>query len=202
MLNSLFIDQFQTLATITTALLVATGLLAWVNICRRGPRAAWPWVFTVAIIQAVALGLYGLLLWRWFHADPYRLVRIQANQAYFTIQLMSPVFALVATWLTALAAGFALVKIFIQRTKSAFLDLTDVALLVVGMAMVGWPSAFIFLAAVFVLSVAAMLVLVMIRKKKVTDRLVITPYIIPAAIAVLLCRDWLLHITYLWKINF
>lgn len=82
------------------------------------------------------------------------------------------------------------------------LDVRDVQLLVLGLVATGWPAGLIFLAGVFALSVIGMITLVTLRKKKVTDRLIVTPYIIPAAIMTLIFKAWLLDWTGLIKIRF
>lgn len=92
--------------------------------------------------------------------------------------------------------------IFLRRGKGMMLDVQDVQLLVLGLLAVGWPAGLIFLAATFLLAVVGMIGLVIVRKKKLNDRLVITPYIIPAAILTLFFGSWAMRLTHLDKIRF
>jgi multisubunit Na+/H+ antiporter MnhF subunit len=195
-------DVFQALNYgVNSALVVA--LIASFFISRRRPiiklRA---FVLVIVIIQFLGTVSFAVLLWRDYAADPLKKYLLDPGNLFFIRHIQTEVTITVIGWLAALLLFWALYKIFIVRGQGQFIDGQDVALLILGAAAVGWPSIFIFLVAVFLLSVLAMVFLVLIRRKKSTDRLIITNYIIPAAVLVLVFREWLLIFTHLGKIGF
>lgn len=110
--------------------------------------------------------------------------------------------SIVSGWISAVLLFSLLYFFFLYKKNETFLDKNDVMIIVLGAAAVGWPAVFVFLALVFVLSVLAMLALVVLKKKTLADRLVITPYIIPAAVLTLIFGNYLLQITHLNVIRF
>lgn len=90
----------------------------------------------------------------------------------------------------------------IKKTRGRFIDARDIILLTLAAVAVGWPTWLLAYAGIFFLSILGMVVLVLLRKKSLADRLIITPYIIPATIIVLVFRTLLLDWTGLIKIRF
>lgn len=130
-----------------------------------------------------------------FHAlPPY-------NQ-YFLTQAIGGVQTLAVGAIHAAIWLLILWYFFLYRGKGVLLDVVDAQLIILSLVAVGWPAGLVFLACNFALAVIGMIVLVVLRKKSLTDRLVITPYIIPAAILTLFLGHYVLAWTHLDKIRF
>lgn len=71
-----------------------------------------------------------------------------------------------------------------------------------GTLAVGWPAVLPFLGLVILLSILGLVAQILIRKKTLADRLIITPYILPAAIVTLIIKAPVLAFTHLDKIRF
>lgn len=109
---------------------------------------------------------------------------------------------IVVGWFLAASLGVLSWYLFLKRGRGSLLDADDIFLLLIGTAAIGWPGVFVFLALLFALSILFMLGLVLLRKKSLSDRLVITPYIIPTAIITLIFQTELLVFTHLYVIRF
>ncbi len=121
---------------------------------------------------------------------------------YLLTEAQSGIVTMIVAVLHAALWFFFLWYLFLRRGKGAMLDVQDVQLLVLGLLAVGWPAGLIFLATTFLLAVVGMIGLVILKKKSVNDRLIITPYIIPAAILTLFFGSWAMRLTHLDKIRF
>lgn len=145
---------------------------------------------------------YHISLWYVYALTPH-LKYLTPTRGTFLIQLVErDLTAVLSGWVFGVIFGIAGYWIFIRRGKEQYLDSFDLALLLIGVVAVGWPAGLIFFAGVFAFSIVGMIGLIIVRKKQVTDRLIITPYIIPAAILTLLFKVWLLDWTGLTKIRF
>lgn len=71
-----------------------------------------------------------------------------------------------------------------------------------GTLAVGWPAVLPFLGLTIAMSIFGFIFQILLRKKTLTDRLVITPYIMPAGIVVLVAKAQILALTHLDKIRF
>lgn len=105
-------------------------------------------------------------------------------------------------WAAAITLGYILYLLFLRHGRAQFLDQRDVWLLILGAVSVGWPTVLIFLGLVFALSVLGMVGLILVKKRNLNDRLIITPFILPAAIITLFIGSYLLTVTHLYKIQF
>lgn len=175
-------------------------VLAWYK--RQRLARAWTHFAALAGLQALNLAGYSWVLWQWYQATPTRQTFVWSSKLPYIQNLVTAVIPLCVGWLFATVLALFLWWLFVRRTKEQFLDATDVWLVVLGVAAVGWPAALVYLAMVFLISVLGMLVLIIFRRKQLSDRLVITSYIVPAAIATLAFHDTLLRLTFIWKIGF
>lgn len=80
---------------------------------------------------------------------------------------------------------------FARRTGGEVIDRDDVFLLTLAGMMTGWPNILLFLAVLFVCSVAVYLLKRRWRSRVTNPRVVITPLIPLAAAAIVLWGDWL-----------
>jgi|GEM_PF-2429500 len=119
-----------------------------------------------------------------------------------TRQLLYQMYQLVMGWVISGIGFFVLNWFFLKRHRGLMLDVLDIQRLVIGMIIVGWPRIPIYIALVFILSVLGMIGLLIFRRKKLSDRLIITPYIIPAAIVTLILGQRVLEVTRLWMLSF
>ncbi len=186
---------------IVVSLLLIAWLMATRTSSRRFRHLAW-------IVSGLATWQLGSLVYvyvRWWTklaADDVTSKLLPPHSLFYLSKVQTEITSLAIGWLVALVLFWFLKKFFLDRHHGSFLDGTDAALLTLGTAAVGWPTIFPFLAAVFVFAVVIMIGLVIVRKRTVHDRLVITHAIIPAAIAVLMTESWILSVTKLGKIGF
>lgn len=142
--------------------------------------------------------------WYWYYLSElkYAAAYLPPHSQFFLRQAQAGL----TNYLAGLAGAAGLLGagwyVFIRRLRGEFLDGDDLMLLVIGALAVGWPAVLVFLAVTFALSVFGLLGLIVIRRKTIHDRLIITPYIIPAAILTLIFRVPLLEFTHLIKIRF
>ncbi len=158
----------------------------------------------IIIIQVSTILLAGLFLgYKIEHMkDTTAKAYLPPYSTYIFDHVAHNVVSLLAGWSAAALLMGTLWFIFLKRGRGKMFDVPDLVLVVVGAVAVGWPAVFIFLATTFIFSVAGMLVLVLLRKRSVNDRLVITPFILPSAIVTLFSGQYLLALTHLDKIRF
>lgn len=87
---------------------------------------------------------------------------------------------------------FTLAKIRRFKNGIILMNEQEVMATTVNSVAVGWPAVFIFLGLVFILAVLWMLVLVLLRRRTLQDRLEVAPAIVPAAVITFLLRTDLL----------
>ncbi|MBI5466701.1 MAG: hypothetical protein HY975_00590 [Candidatus Kerfeldbacteria bacterium] len=184
------------LLLLVASLLVVRGQLA------RYPRRRFGLISAVAVIQLLVIATFAFDYWDRLVSAPYLAFLTAHNSPFFTGTIWHQYQTMLAGWAFTAVLFIACWYYFLKRKHGVLLDEFDVFLLVVGAAVVGWPSALVFLAAVFALTVLGMVILVLLRKRSVHDRLIVTPFILPAAMLTILYGDWLLLWTYLVKIRF
>ncbi len=163
----------------------------------------WPQIFWVVITCQLLLtgnNVFSLVMRMRNSFFTKELVNFQ--KPYLPGQIFTMVQPLLAGWIAAGIIGLLGYYFFIRRGHEQLFDRRDLWLVVIGCAIVGWPAIFVFLASIFVCSVLVMLFLVIIRKKSMTDRLVVTPCILPAAIITILIGPFVLPLTHLDVIRF
>lgn len=196
-------NSFEVLRWLTVGLLSLTLVLWGWRFRRRSFVRDDRWAITVvAAVQLLSLVAYYGLFWHQLAVGKATKGLLRWPSPYVTSHVLRDLTSLVVGWLAALLLLLILRRVFLIRGKGLMLDGTDIALLVVATGVVGWPGFFLMLAATFALSIVGMIVLVIIRKRKIDDRLIITPFIIPAAVAVLVFLDKLLAWSHLAKIGF
>lgn len=181
-------------------------LLVWVQITtlrkqftsERAKKTIWL-IFATWLTGLLA---YAAALWIYFSGSIYATALLPPRSNFLTERITQGIVTHISGAIGAAVVFFLLRYFFIQKKRGTKLDETDILLLSISSLAVGWPTMFIFLAMVFALSVVGMLVLVVLRKKTIYDRLVITPFIIPAAIVTLWAGPYLLIFTHLNKISF
>lgn len=153
-------------------------------------------------VQIISLVLYYSAWWHRLASNPLTKNLLWPKSDYLVRHVMTDMTSLIAGWgigvLLLLVCGW----FFLRRGGGKLLDGTDIGLLFFASVAVGWPSFLIVLGMVFILAIVWMIVLVILRKKTVQDRLVISPVIIPAAVLTLVFQSQLLMLTHLEKIGF
>lgn len=183
-----------------------TAVLVWIMI--RNWRAGQPsrsigaGLVLVAAVQIFVTLIFGLLVWYRVLHGAYPQAYLPPHGTYFFDQLARNVTPLLAGWVISGAVMALLLYVFVKRGGSLMLDQHDVLLITIGAAATGWPGVFIFLATLFALAVIGMIVLVIFRKKSIQDRLIVTPYVLPAAILTVLFGSYPAAWTHLDKIRF
>ena len=196
-------DTFTVLRWVTIAALSLVLVLWWWRLRRRSIQRSDRWIIlAVGGIQVASMAVYYAMFWHQLAAGQTTSLLLQNGAQYVWRHALTDLTSLTVGWLVALALLWFVRWFFLMRGRGMMIDGTDGALLVVAAAAAGWPGIFLMLAATFVLSILAMIVLVILRKKTLQDRLIITPYIIPATVFVLIFSDWLLAWTHLAKIGF
>lgn len=187
-------DFLKTIPWISVAILVFVGL--------RRPKRIWPFAVTT-IVLLTAIFVTGEFL-------SYLDSRDKDLAKYFyppySHDYLSRAFhafsGIYSGWIAAGVLGAMLYLLFIRIGKENLLDRRDIWLMVLGAVCVGWPGLLVFLGFIFGLSILGMMTLVIMKKKTLHDRLIITPFIVPAAVLTLFTSSYLLTITNLYKIRF
>lgn len=194
---------FDWLAVIYTGVLVLIIVWAQRQVYRSpSPKKMFPFLLATAFVQWAAIAVTYILTAREYAVDPVKKFLLPPHSTILWRHASTDVTALVTGWIFALVLLVVLWRYCIIRRRGELLDGVDIALLVLGAAAVGWPAVFIFLVLVFAVTVIGMLILVLLRRRAITDRFVITPFILPAAILTLLFHAWLLRLTHLGRIGF
>lgn len=182
--------------------LLVAGWVAFRPSMADRPRWLAKVLLAVGALQLATIAFYYI---RWaidLNVDEVSRKLLPPYSTFYLSHLQTEVTALAVSWLVTLLVWWGGRWWFLQRTKGRMLDGLDVMLLVIGVAAIGWPGLFLYGAALFIVSVLAMVALVIIGQKRMTDRLIVTPYIIPVAVIMLFLRAWLLGGTGLWRIGF
>jgi hypothetical protein len=143
----------------------------------------------------------GFRWYRWSH-DALLQYYVPPKGVYFFQQVTRHGVTLLAALLVAGVVYWLCDLIFIRRGKELMLDRRDVLLLTLATAGIGWPGVFIYFFIVLALSVVWMIAQIIARRKSMSDRLIITPMIAPAALITFAFKTSLLLGTYLYKIQF
>lgn len=159
-------------------------------------------VLAIFGVQIASLILYYSAWWHRLAGNPATKNLLWPKSDYLVRHVMTDMTSLITGWgvgvLLLLFCGW----FFLRRGGGKLLDGKDIGLLFFASVAVGWPSFLIVLGMVFILAVLWMILLVLLRKKTIHDRLVISPVIIPAAILTLIFQEQLLTLTHLAKIGF
>lgn len=168
-------------------------------------KRIFPWrkiIFFLVLIQLAGIFVTAFFFTKKIQDDSLDRYLLRPDSPYIWQQVITLLRPFVAGWLAAGALFAILAWVFIRRTRERLLDRTDVMLLTISVAAVGWPTVFILLGMTFAFTVVGMLVMVAMRRRTLADRLIITPFIIPAALVTLALEPWLLNLTGLIKIRF
>lgn len=144
---------------------------------------------------------YQIYAWWYYQSTPYGRNFLPPQSNYFYSQLgvaLSNVISGVIATAIILTLGLLLVR----KQKMSQFGTDDWLLLSIGTLAVGWPAVLPFLAIVIVLSILGLIIQILLKKKTLSDRLIITPYIMPAAIITLATKAQVLALTHLDKIRF
>lgn len=158
----------------------------------------------LALFQMVVIVFIGFFSWyKLSHSTDAVAKAYQFPHSTFLVdQMTRNVTSLLAGWGAAALLMYIMWFIFLKRGHGGMFDALDLVLLTVGAIAVGWPAVLILLLVIFCLAILGMFVLVLLKKKSLNDRLIITPYIIPSAILTLVLGAYPLAWTHLDKIRF
>ena len=159
-------------------------------------------IFLQLGIHLLGIASYAALIWIYFRQTTYASLYLPPQGSVLLTNLAMGFTTIISGWVFVAVFFIGLWYFFLRRGQGAMLDVRDVGLFMVGAIPNGWPGGLLFLAIVFALSVFGMITLVIFRKKKLTERLIITPYILPAAILTLITGPYFLALTHLDKIRF
>jgi hypothetical protein len=185
-----------------TVCLLTILFYCWIKYRRAGKEIKPNLIITPFIINLVFFGLSSAYtVWK-LNQDPVQRFLLPPHSSWLWEYLGRGGANMLAGWCFTLGFGLVLWWLFIRATGRRLADQRDVILIVLGMAVIGWPGMLLFWGMIFIISILAMIYLVVTKKKSAQDRLLITPYIIPAAILTLIFKIPLLEITHLVKIRF
>lgn len=190
--------------TLTAAMIIVL-LLVWWRQHRMLSRTVirWRWVFFIlASIHMLFVAGHGLDLWRAYSKNTILRPLLPPHSRFLYNVLWRDTQTMLVGWVSGFVLYAVLNWFFLRRHQGAFLDREDALLICLTTVIVGWPGVLILLAAIFLLSVLGLILKILFRRKKLTDRIVITPYIIPAAILIIVFKDYLLNLTHLTVIRF
>lgn len=159
-------------------------------------------VGAIFFVQLASLITYYAAWWHRLASNQVTKYLLWPKSNYLVVHVSSDLKALIAAWVVGALILWFLGWWFVKRGGERMLDRSDVGLLFFMTVAVGWPSFFIAFAMVFALAILLMFVLLILRKKSLHDRLVISPVIIPAAIMTIVFQEYLLTLTHLTKIGF
>jgi hypothetical protein len=168
---------------------------------RSSVRERWA-ILTLFFIQFGSLVAYYIAWSNRLAADPLTQGLLWPKSNFLIPHVQTDIISLLVGWGASSAILLFLGWFFVRRGKGKMLDASDVAQLFIASVAVGWPTIFIVYGMIFVLAVVMMIGAVLLRKKSLNDRLIITPAILPATIITLLVQDRLLALTHLAKIGF
>ena len=156
----------------------------------------------IAFLAVLAINLFtdSLLLYKNYQAGDFTKYYLPPYSNFYYLKIERIITSSLVNILTGLVVGI-IFWLIMKITRGLLLDKQEVGLLVFGALIVGWPNAFIFLFFVFALVVVCNLLLIIIRRKSVNDRFIITPFIPVAIILTILLGNYLSHLTNLFKIS-
>ena len=174
--------------------LLATTILVFRN---RSPRKfIFFFIVLVLVIQVTALVGYG----RQQGVELQNFLG-QHSSDLWQLRMVRTATAMAVNWAFTAGVGLVLWGLFVKRGRSQIMDQNDVLLFTLGGLITGWPAGLLFLGMTFVLAIVWMVALVILKKKTMADRLVVTPVIAPAALITLLFSPILLQWTGLFVIR-
>ena len=125
----------------------------------------------------------GQLFW-YLKGNPVGHFLLPPHSTYWYEQLNTTLTTLVINWLIA-GVIFLLLE-WVTNKGKIYLDQTDIMLVILGTAAVGWPAVFIFFGITFLLTTFWMTVRLIYKKQHPIDTIPLTNFIIPAVIITLL----------------
>lgn len=190
------VERFVVPVSVAVALLLCTGLVR----SRRRHHALF--VVVVAIATQIAVYFYqAIRLLMTYRDDPILRTALERTPVFYLDQLVWMSYGVVVGWV--IAAGVMSLLVTLIRTRGvSHIDDTDALLVSISFGLISWPLGIAYLGMIFVVAVIAFIGLMIVGKKKPTDRLIVTPYFIPAAIITLIFGNWLLHIMWLDRLSF
>lgn len=182
------------------ALILVIGFLSIIRkkITPRGYRKIIVFCFFVIFISFFSWQIYAFVQYR---ESPIGKNLLPPHSTFFLQQVgayMSNVVSGIIASAVVLMFGLWLV----HKQRATQFGVDDWLLLSIGTLVVGWPAVLPFLALVIFMSMIGLIIQILLRKKSLTDRLIITPYIMPAAIVTLAAKAQILVLTHLDKIRF
>lgn len=190
-------------SSVLYAQILIYGICLIVWICKRGKsHTAKKILLAIFLVQVSAFIAYAVLLYRSLISAEIGKYLFSWNNEFYLHRLAIYVTTVVAGNIAAALVFLGTWFIFIQRGQERLLDRTDAVILTASAVAVGWPGILLLLGGVFITSLIGLLILIALRKKTIHDGLVITPYILPTAVVILVVQNYLLAITHLDKIRF
>ena len=182
--------------------MVIVVILLWFVYFIRRELVRISFIYILTGIQIISVGAFFFLLWATYGGlkhtgyflPPHSQILLTSTMRMFQPYLIG--------WVVALVLGFLLWFLFIKRGNSSILDVSDIFWIVLGAGICGWPTIFPLLATIILFTIFGMLVLVILKKRSINDRIVITPFVVPAIVTSLLSSPWVLAWTHLDKIRF
>jgi len=184
------------------ALLVMSVILIVFSFLLQKNRLGKKSILVVLSVQFLLFIWYAIWFWRSLSSGAIGQYFSSWNNSFFLTKISQNLTSLTVGWIAGAVVLVLLGFTFLKRKKEEVLDRYDILAIFLGAVIVGWPDVLVFLATIFALSLISMIILVIMRKKSLNDRLVITPFIFPSAIITLWVGPYLLALTHLDKIRF
>lgn len=196
-------------ASLVWANFIACFLLlvfAWRSHFLRNLERQHRWRITILILlgayHVISMVVYGFMFWHTLSTSTQFGLLASFHEPLFASAVTRKIQYLLAGWLAALVLGIVLGAVVHRQKGQGWIDQSDIFLLVLSTAIVGWPNVLYFLAITFILALLWLIVLIIARRRTIHDRLVITPAIIPAALVSIFFQDWFNHFINLQRIRF
>lgn len=154
----------------------------------------------LTLVIMSAFGYQGYALW-YYNQSPIGRNLLPPHSLYFYQQLG----VALSNMISGIIAAACILVFGLVSTRSGRLSqfgADDWMALTLGTLAVGWPAVLPFLAIVVLLSILGLITQIVLRKKTLADRLILTPYILPGAIITLIIKSPVLTFTHLDKIRF
>lgn len=191
-------DVFAIAFIVAQSALIGATIKIWLSYSLAHARRVAIWIIVVvAATQFLYLGIQSWQTWK-------GLAKLGNNGVVANIVLNFTVRGLVEFIMfgvVAVIVFFLIFKIRHARKEVSFMTEREVLMLTANSMIVGWPGIFIFLALTFVFSLVWMILLVILRRRTLQDRIEIGPAIIPAALVSFVFRTELLQFTGLFVIR-
>jgi hypothetical protein len=153
-------------------------------------------------ISQIGIWLIHYLTGFFVHPDRLQQLLLPPQSQIVLIRMQQSFQTIAAGWV---AAGVLLLLLHLGQRRlraRSILSPEDIALITVSSAAMGWPLVLPFLGILFLFSAVGLATLVVLRKRTMADRLDVSPFILPAAIAAFTAQRWLLDMTHLGRISF